>query len=83
MLAMPNLNPRKLTVQSRSVSGNMDDIKVTAVLVGSIIPLTLARGSLMVLVLVDIVSPVYLCAVCCVQPRYTLFMYTDCTVCYL
>jgi hypothetical protein len=32
MLAMPNLNPRKLTVQSVSVSGNMDYITVTAVL---------------------------------------------------
>lgn len=64
MLAVPNLNPRKLTVQSLSVSGNMDYITVTAVHIGSIIPSTLAQGSLMVLILVDIVSPVYLSAVC-------------------
>jgi hypothetical protein len=64
MLAMTNLNPGKLNVLSCSVSGNMDDIKVTAVLIGSIIPQTLACGKLMVLLLEDIVSPVYLCAVC-------------------
>ena len=78
MLAMPNLNPRKLTVQSPSVSGNMDDNTVTALHICSIIPCSLAQGSVMVLVLVDIVSPVYLHAV-----RSTFFMYTDVALCYL
>jgi len=64
MLAMPNLNPRNLTEQSRSVSGNMDDNIVTAVHICSIIPCSLMQGSLLDHVLVDIVSPVYLHAVC-------------------
>lgn len=42
----------------------MDDNTVTAVHICNIIPCSLVQGSLMVLVLVDIVSPVYLCAVC-------------------
>jgi hypothetical protein len=74
MLVMPNLNPGKLNIQSCSVSGNMDDIKVTAVLIGSIIPQTLAHGRLMVLVHQNVVSPVYLCVVC-VQPSYTLHVH--------
>jgi len=64
MLAMPNLNRRNLTEQSLSVLGNMDDNTVTAVYICSIIPCSLTQGSLMVLVLVDIVSLVYLRAVC-------------------
>jgi len=42
----------------------MDDNTVTAIHICSIIPCSLAQGILMVLVLVDIVSPAYLCAVC-------------------
>jgi len=64
MLAMPTINARKLTVQSPRVSRNMDDNTLTAVHICSIIPCSLTQGSLMVLVLVDIVIPVYLHAVC-------------------
>jgi hypothetical protein len=52
----------------------MDDNTVTAVHICSIIPCSLTQGSLMVLVLVEIVSPVYLRAVC------SQFTHTSCTL---